>query len=107
MRHSTASPNTCERLAAARGRPVRIKEVSILRYVFIPSYRAVDAPPIYYGPHGAHNEPTAKVVRGHASRSVRSEAGAWQLPIAEAEFNSLYQVQEGSHVNDGTESSSH
>ncbi|MFC9224045.1 phytanoyl-CoA dioxygenase family protein [Streptomyces hygroscopicus] len=75
------------------------------RRVFIPSYRAADALPIYYGPHAAHNEPTAKLVRGSAARTVRSEAGLWQLPIAEAEFNSLYQVQEGSHVGDGTKSS--
>lgn len=75
------------------------------RRVFIPSYRAADALPIYYGPHAAHNEPTAKLVRGSASRIVRSEAGRWRLPIAAAEFNSLYQVQEGSHVSDGTKSS--
>jgi ectoine hydroxylase-related dioxygenase (phytanoyl-CoA dioxygenase family) len=74
----------------------------LYRRVFIPSYRAADALPIYYGPHAAHNEPTAKLVRGSASRTVRSEAGQWQLPIAAAEFNSLYQVQEGSHVSDGT-----
>lgn len=72
------------------------------RRVFIPSYRAADALPVYYGPHAAHNEPTAKLVRGSASRTVRSEAGQWRLPIAAAEFNSLYQVQEGSHVSDGT-----
>jgi hypothetical protein len=36
---------------------------------------------------------------------VRSEAGLWKLPIAAAEFNSLYQVQEGSHLSDGTKSS--
>ncbi|WP_327370954.1 phytanoyl-CoA dioxygenase family protein [Streptomyces sp. NBC_01217] len=77
----------------------------LYRRVFIPSYRAADALPIYYGPHAAHNEPTAKLVRGRASRSVRSEAGQWRLPIAAAEFNSLYQVQEGSHVGDGTKSS--
>ncbi|WP_328536082.1 phytanoyl-CoA dioxygenase family protein [Streptomyces sp. NBC_00344] len=75
------------------------------RRVFIPSYRAADALPIYYGPHAAHNEPTAKLVRGSAARAVRSEAGLWQLPIAAAEFNSLYQVQEGSHLSDGTRSS--
>jgi phytanoyl-CoA hydroxylase len=77
----------------------------LYRRVFIPSYRAADALPIYYGPHAAHNEPTAKLVRGSASRTVRSEAGVWRLPIAEAEFNSLYQVQEGSHVSDGSKSS--
>jgi phytanoyl-CoA hydroxylase len=75
------------------------------RRVFIPSYRAADALPIYYGAHAAHNEPTAKLVRGNASKAVRSESGEWQLPIAAAEFNSLYQVQEGSHLNDGTKSS--
>lgn len=77
----------------------------LYRRVFIPSYRAADALPIYYGPHAAHNEPTAKLVRGRASRTVRSEAGVWRLPLAEAEFNSLYQVQEGSHVGDGSKSS--
>lgn len=77
----------------------------LYRRVFIPSYRAADALPIYYGPHAAHNEPTAKLVRGSAPRTVRSEAGLWQLPIAAAEFNSLYQVQEGSHLSDGTKSS--
>jgi ectoine hydroxylase-related dioxygenase (phytanoyl-CoA dioxygenase family) len=77
----------------------------LYRRVFIPSYRAADALPIYYGPHAAHNEPTAKLVRGRASRTVRSEAGLWKLPIAAAEFNSLYQVQEGSHLSDGTKSS--
>ncbi|QMU75822.1 phytanoyl-CoA dioxygenase family protein [Streptacidiphilus sp. PB12-B1b] len=72
------------------------------RRVFIPSYRAADALPIYYGPHAAHNEPTAKLVRGTTPRTVRSEPGQWQLPIAAAEFNSLYQVQEGSHLGNGT-----
>jgi len=76
----------------------------LYRRVFIPSYRAADALPIYYGPHAAHNEPTAKLVRGNASRSVRSEAGSWRLPIAAAEFNSLYQIQEGSHVSNGAKS---
>ncbi|MEV4611541.1 phytanoyl-CoA dioxygenase family protein [Kitasatospora sp. NPDC049258] len=77
----------------------------LYRRVFIPSYRAADALPVYYGPHAAHNEPTAKLVRGQASRTVRSEAGVWRLPIAQAEFNSLYQIQEGSHVADGAKSS--
>ena len=77
----------------------------LYRRVFIPSYRAADSLPIYYGPHAAHNEPTAKLVRGRAARTVRSEAGRWRLPIAEAEFNSLYQIQEGSHVSDGTKTS--
>jgi phytanoyl-CoA hydroxylase len=76
----------------------------LYRRVFIPSYRAADALPIYYGPHAAHNEPTAKLVRGSAARTVRSEPGVWRLPLAEAEFNSLYQIQEGSHVGDGAKS---
>ncbi|WP_079166691.1 phytanoyl-CoA dioxygenase family protein [Streptomyces oceani] len=68
------------------------------RRVFIPAYRAADAFPIYYGPHAAHNEPTAKLVHGKPARMARCEGGVWQLPLAAAEFNSLYQIQEGSHL---------
>lgn len=68
------------------------------RRAFIPAYRAADSFPIYYGPHSAHNEPNAKLLRGKPAKSARSDRGEWRLPIAEAEFNSLYEIQEGSHV---------
>ncbi|MFE4669822.1 phytanoyl-CoA dioxygenase family protein [Streptomyces sp. NPDC056716] len=72
------------------------------RRVFIPSYRAADALPIYYGPHAAHNEPNATLVRGTPARTARTQPGTWQLPFAQAEFNSLYQIQEGSHTTQPT-----
>ncbi|WP_194915860.1 phytanoyl-CoA dioxygenase family protein [Catenulispora rubra] len=68
------------------------------RRAFIPAYRAADAFPIYYGPHAAHNEPGAKLLRGRLATTARSEGGVWRLPIAEAEFNSLYEIQEGAHL---------
>ncbi|MGP3925978.1 phytanoyl-CoA dioxygenase family protein [Streptomyces sp. 8N616] len=69
------------------------------RRVFIPAYRSADALPIYYGPHAAHNEPTAKLVRGKPAMTARCESGVWRLPLAAAEFNSLYEIQEGSHLD--------
>ncbi|MFI0717016.1 phytanoyl-CoA dioxygenase family protein [Streptomyces inhibens] len=74
----------------------------LYRRVFIPAYRAADALPLYYGPHAAHNEPPAKLLGGKPSKTARSKGGGWRLPIAEAEFNSLYEIQEGcvtSHEN--------
>lgn len=68
------------------------------RRAFIPAYRAADAFPLYYGPHAAHNEPTAKLVRGVPSKTARGEGGVWRLPIAAAEFNSLFEIQEGAHL---------
>lgn len=71
------------------------------RRAFIPAYRASDAFPLYYGPHAAHNEPTAKLVRGKVSKTARSEGGTWRLPLAAAEFNSLFEIQEGAHLGSG------
>ncbi|MEU8774470.1 phytanoyl-CoA dioxygenase family protein [Streptomyces sp. NPDC048606] len=71
------------------------------RRAFIPAYRASDAFPLYYGPHAAHNEPTAKLVRGKVSKTARSEGGTWRLPLAAAEFNSLFEIQEGAHLRSG------
>lgn len=68
------------------------------RRAFLPAYRAADAFPIYFGPHASHNEPNAKLVRGEKSDVARCEAGSWRLPLAEAEFNSLYEIQEGAHT---------
>jgi Phytanoyl-CoA dioxygenase (PhyH) len=75
------------------------------RRAFIPAYRAADAFPVYYGPHAAHNEPNARLLRGTPARSARCESGEWRLPIAEAEFNSLYEVQEGAHLKAGRRTS--
>ncbi|MEX2982463.1 hypothetical protein [Streptomyces sp. C36] len=41
----------------------------------------------------------------HLLRPARSEGGGWRLPIAAAEFDSLYEIQEGSHVKGGRKSS--
>jgi phytanoyl-CoA hydroxylase len=68
------------------------------RRTFLPAYRAADALPIYFGPHAAHNEPGIKLVRGQRAKTARVEAGLHLLPIAEREFGSLYEVQEGSHL---------
>ncbi|QCP54525.1 phytanoyl-CoA dioxygenase family protein [Trinickia violacea] len=68
------------------------------RRTFLPAYRAADAFPIYFGPHAAHNEPGIRLVRGERSKYARVEAGLHLLPIAEREFGSLYEVQEGSHL---------
>lgn len=75
------------------------------RRAFIPAYRSADAFPIYYGPHAAHNEPNARLLRGEAAKVARCDSGQWRLPIAAAEFNSLYEVQEGSHLEGGRKSS--
>jgi hypothetical protein len=68
------------------------------RRTFLPAYRAADALPIYFGPHAAHNEPGIRLLRGERAKVARVEAGAHLLPIAEREFGSLYEVQEGSHL---------
>jgi phytanoyl-CoA hydroxylase len=68
------------------------------RRAFLPAYRAGDAFPIYYGEHAIHNEADAYMVRGEKSRTARVIAGEWPLPIAEKKFNSLYELQEGSHL---------
>ncbi|MCH9644405.1 MAG: phytanoyl-CoA dioxygenase family protein [Gammaproteobacteria bacterium] len=68
------------------------------RKVFIPAYRATDAFPIYFGPHAAHNEPSIELLRGKRSQCARvTIQGNYKLPFAERPFNSLYQIQEGSH----------
>ena len=68
------------------------------RKTFIPAYRATDAFPIYFGPHAAHNEAKAKVIRGERSQVAEVEAMNVFLPIAEKPFGSLYEVQDGSHL---------
>jgi ectoine hydroxylase-related dioxygenase (phytanoyl-CoA dioxygenase family) len=73
-------------------------ESNLPRRTFLPAYRAADAFPIYFGPHAAHNEPGIKLLRGQRSKTARVEAGVHLLPIAEREFGSLYEVQEGSHL---------
>ncbi|MEU3605965.1 phytanoyl-CoA dioxygenase family protein [Streptomyces sp. NPDC035033] len=76
------------------------------RRAFIPAYRAADAFPVYYGPHAAHNEPTARLLRGKPSKTARAEAGEWRLPLAAAEFNSLFEIQDGAHLKAGGKTSS-
>jgi len=68
------------------------------RRAFLPAYRAADALPIYFGPHAAHNEPGVKLLRGQLSLVARVDPGLYRMPIAEREFGSLYEVQEGSHL---------
>ncbi|MFT3803418.1 MAG: phytanoyl-CoA dioxygenase family protein [Burkholderiaceae bacterium] len=68
------------------------------RRCFIPAYRAADSLPIYFGPHAAHNEPDAYLLRGRKSMTVTSEAAEYPLPIAEKPFNSLFAIQQGEHV---------
>lgn len=75
-----------------------INTSNMQRRVFIPAYRAADAYPIYFGPHAAHNENGIMLMRGQQSKIARVEAGSWQLPFAEKSFNSLFQLQEGSHL---------
>jgi len=73
-------------------------ESTLPRRTFLPAYRAADAFPIYFGPHAAHNEPGIRLLRGERAKVARVEAGVHLLPIAEREFGSLYEVQEGSHL---------
>ena len=73
-------------------------ESNLPRRTFLPAYRAADAFPIYFGPHAAHNEPGIKLLRGQRAKVARVEAGVHLLPIAEREFGSLYELQEGSHL---------
>ncbi len=73
-------------------------ESTLPRRTFLPAYRAADAFPIYFGPHAAHNEPGVQLLRGQTAKIARVEAGHHSLPIAEREFGSLYEVQEGSHL---------
>lgn len=70
-----------------------------LRRAYLPAYRAADAFPIYFGPHAAHNEPGIKLLRGRRSQHARVESGHWLLPLAEREFASLFELQEGSHLS--------
>ncbi|SAK91943.1 phytanoyl-CoA dioxygenase [Caballeronia arationis] len=73
-------------------------ESNLPRRTFLPAYRAADAFPIYFGPHAAHNEPGIELLRGRRAKVARVEAGVHSLPIAEREFGSLYELQEGSHL---------
>jgi hypothetical protein len=75
------------------------------RRAFIPAFRNANSFPIYYGPHAAHNEPGAKLVRGQSATVARCDNGQWRLPLAAAEFNSLYEIQEGSHLRKGSKTS--
>jgi phytanoyl-CoA hydroxylase len=68
------------------------------RRTFLPAYRAADAYPIYFGPHAAHNENGTSMVRGIRSSTARLESAVYSLPLAESEFGSIYEVQEGSHL---------
>lgn len=70
-----------------------------IRRAFLPAYRAADAYPIYFGPHAAHNEPGVRLLRGSASQVARVSAGTWHLPLAERPFGSLFQLQEGAHID--------
>ncbi len=69
------------------------------RRTFLPAYRAADAFPIYFNSHASHNEPGVKLLRGERIKFARIESYPCPLPFAEAEFNSLYDIQEGSHIN--------
>jgi phytanoyl-CoA hydroxylase len=69
------------------------------RRTYLPAYRAADAFPIYFDSHASHNEPGIKLLRGQRTKYARIESYACPLPFAETEFNSLYEVQEGSHIN--------
>lgn len=75
-----------------------VNQSSKPRRTFLPAYRAADALPIYFGPHAAHNEPGVRLLRGQMSRQVRVDAGIHHLPLAEREFGSIYEVQEGAHL---------
>lgn len=68
------------------------------RRAFLPAYRAADAFPIYYGPHAAHNEPNAQIVRGESSRIARTEEMNLIVPLSQKPFGSLFEIQEGSHL---------
>jgi hypothetical protein len=68
------------------------------RRVFLPAYRAADAYPIHLGKYTADHEITTKIIRGQIAKQARLEAGCWALPFPEKEFNSLYELQEGSHL---------
>jgi ectoine hydroxylase-related dioxygenase (phytanoyl-CoA dioxygenase family) len=68
------------------------------RRAFLPTYRAADAYPIYFGPHASHNEPGIKLLRGRRSEYARAEQANWLLPLAQREFGSLFELQEGSHL---------
>lgn len=68
------------------------------RRAFLPAYRAADAFPIYFGPHAAHNEPGVVLLRGEPSKVARVDQANYMLPIAEKEFGSIFEVQEGSHI---------
>jgi phytanoyl-CoA hydroxylase len=72
------------------------------RRTFLPAYRAADAYPIYYGPHASHNEPHTALLRGQPSNIARMEAGNIILPFAQNEFDSLFELQEGTHLKTKT-----
>jgi phytanoyl-CoA hydroxylase len=68
------------------------------RRAFLPSYRASDAYPIYLSRYTSDLEPKTKLVRGKLSNFARVEAANWKMPHPEKTFNSLYEIQEGSHL---------
>ncbi len=68
------------------------------RRVFVPSYRAADAYPIYLSRYTSDLEPKTKLVRGQHSNVARVEAANWKMPHSEKTFSSLYEIQEGAHL---------
>ncbi len=68
------------------------------RRVFVPSYRAADAYPIYLSRYTSDLEPKTKLVRGTHSNFARVEAANWKMPHSEKTFSSLYEIQEGAHL---------
>ena len=68
------------------------------RRTLITGYKAADAYPIYYGSQTSFAESHTRLLRGRPSRVARMAAGTWRVPLAEADYRSLYELQEGSHV---------
>jgi hypothetical protein len=74
------------------------------RCAFLPSYHAADAYPIYVSNYTSDSVNKKKLVRGERSNYARCEAATWLMPHPEKIFNSLYEIQEGSHLHRGQES---
>lgn len=74
-----------------------INKSSKPRRAFTSMFRSTDAYPLYISDNHRFIKPESGLVRGQYSDTVRFDAGIWELPITNSVFNSIYELQDGSH----------
>lgn len=74
------------------------------RKVFISMYRASDCFPIYVNESLRFIPPYTGLVRGEYSQNARCEDGHWELPIAQGNYNSIFELQSGNHLEKNNKS---